>query len=258
MNGRTLGFVGGGRVARILLGGWRRAGWPLDGIVVSDIDRAALQRVSSEFPSVTTIPDNQRSAAADIVLIAVHPPAVPESLAQIRSSLKSDAIVVSLAPKWTISRMSAALGGFRRLARVIPNAPSIVNKGYNPVSVSEDLPRDARAEVLALFAPLGACPEVAEDTLEAYAIVSAMGPTYLWYQLYHLAELGCQFGLTREAADTAVAAMVNGAVDTMVRSGLRREDVIDLIPVKPLAALEPTVTEGYVRALSGLHQKLKG
>jgi hypothetical protein len=34
--------------------------------------------------------------------------------------------------------------------------------------------------------------------------------------------------------------------------------VMDLIPVKPLAALEPSVKEAYVNTLSALHKKLHG
>ena len=115
----------------------------------------------------------------------------------------------------------------------------------------------ASAGVLALFAPLGACPEVAEDTLEAYAIVAAMGPTYLWYQLYQLIDLGTEFGLTREAAAAAVAAMVDGASATMTATGMAPDEVMDLVPVKPLAAIEPTVREAYARTLGELHGKLK-
>jgi pyrroline-5-carboxylate reductase len=98
---------------------------------------------------------------------------------------------------------------------------------------------------------------VAEDTLEAYAIVAAMGPTYLWYQLYQLIDLGCEFGLTREAAGAAVAAMVGGASDAMTVTGMTPEDVMDLIPVKPLAAIEPAVREAYSGTLGELHRKLK-
>ena len=157
-----------------------------------------------------------------------------------------------------MSRICGALGGFSRLARVIPNAPSIVGQGYNPVSFSEQLSAQERARVLALFAPLGACPQVAESTLEAYAIVAAMGPTYLWYQLYQLIDLGVEFGLTREAAAEAVAAMVLGTSSTMTKAGLQPEGVMDLIPVKPLAAIEPSTKEAYVNTLSALHKKLKG
>jgi len=44
----------------------------------------------------------------------------------------------------------------------------------------------------------------------------------------------------------------------MVSSGMSREAVLDLIPVKPLAAIEPTVSEAYAGLLRALHQKLKG
>jgi pyrroline-5-carboxylate reductase len=112
--------------------------------------------------------------------------------------------------------------------------------------------------VNSLLAPLGACPEVAEETLEAYAILSAMGPTYLWYQLYQLVDLGGEFGMTRDAALQAVTAMAAGAADTMTEARLSPEAVMDLIPVKPLAPIEATVKESYASVLSALHAKLKG
>jgi pyrroline-5-carboxylate reductase len=253
-----IGFVGGGRVVRIMLAGWRRAGKPLPQIVVSDSDAAALARLQAEFPFVTVTGDNRRAARRAVVFLALHPPAIASALGEIKDSLPSDGVLVSLAPKWTATMIGEALGGFTRLARAIPNAPSLVNKGYNPVTLSASLAASDRARILSLFAPLGACPEVAEDTLEAYAIVAAMGPTYLWYQLYQLIDLGCEFGLTRGAATDAVVAMVDGASVTMTETGMTPENVMDLIPVKPLAPLEQTVKEAYRSTLGALHAKLKG
>ncbi len=253
----TLGFVGGGRVVRILLAGWKRAHWSLPPVVVSDTDAGTRERLEAEFPSIVTTPDNREAARQGLVLFALHPPAFPDVLGEIKDTLDPGAIFVSLAPKWTMSRMSGLLGGFNRLARVIPNAPSIVNRGYNPLSFSAQLSPADRARVLSLFTPLGASPEVAEDTLEAYAIVAAMGPTYLWYQAYQLIDLGCEFGLAREAATAAVVAMLDGSAGTMAAAGLAPEGVMDLIPVKPLAAMEPTVKEAYASTLGALHKKLK-
>jgi len=254
---QSVGFVGGGRVVRIVLAGWRRAGRPLSNVVVSDSDAGVLNRLRAEFPSLTVTADNRQAAKQGIVLFALHPPAFPAVLAEISESLPADGLLVSLAPRWTMRALAGALGGFNRLARVIPNAPSIVNRGYNPVSFSQHLLPQDRARVVSLFAPLGSCPEVAEDTLEAYAIVAAMGPTYLWYQLYHLIDLGCEFGLTREAAAQAVIAMLEGAAGTMAEAGMTPEGVMDLIPVKPLAPIEQTVKEAYSHTLGALHQKLK-
>lgn len=254
----SIGMVGGGRVSRILLGGWKRAGHPLPPVVVSDTDAGSCERLQAEFPSIVVAQDNREAARQGLVLFALHPPAFPDALGEVRESLSPAAILVSLAPKWTMGRISGLLGGFNRLARIIPNAPSIVNKGYNPLSFSEHLAPADRAQVRSLFTPLGACPEVPEDSLEAYAIVAAMGPTYLWYQLYQLIDLGCEFGLTREAATAAVVAMMDGAASTIAGAGLTPEGVMDLIPVKPLASMEPTVKEAYASALGALHKKLKG
>jgi pyrroline-5-carboxylate reductase len=249
--------VGGGRVVRIIVGGWSRANRLPSKVVVSDADAGTLDRLRAEFPSLSVTPDNRQAAAQDVVFFALHPPAFGAVLAEIKGGLAADAVLVSLAPKWTMAGIGGALGGFNRIARVIPNAPSIVHNGYNPVSFSDHLTPGDRASVRSLFTPLGAFPEVAEDTLEAYAIVAAMGPTYLWYQAYQLIDLGCEFGLTREAAAEAVSAMMRGAVSTMTGSGMTPDGVMDLIPVKPLAAIEPTVRDAYVNTLGALHKKLK-
>lgn len=257
MSQEAVGIVGGGRVARIILAGWQRANRLPSHVVVSDCDSGVLERLRSEFPSAVVTPHNREAATQGVVLFALHPPAFPAVLPEIKEALAADAILVSLAPKWTMARMCGTLGGFDRLARVIPNAPSIVNRGYNPVSFSDRLTAADRARLFELLRPLGACPEVAEDTLEAYAIVAAMGPTYIWYQLYQLIDLGIQFGLTREASVQAVAAMLDGTGSTMATSGLPPEAVIDLIPVKPLAHIEETVKQSYVETLTALHQRLK-
>jgi pyrroline-5-carboxylate reductase len=258
MTERAIGFIGGGRVCRILLAGLKRVGRLPSTIVVSDQDPAVLERLRKEFPTITALPNaNGQAASQDLVFLGLHPPAMGAGMAEIGSKLKKGAVLISLAPKWPMAKMSQALGGFSRLARAIPNAPSLVNRGYNPICFSDALASSERQEIRDLFANWGEAPEVPEESLEAYAIIAAMGPTYLWYQLYQLAELGGSFGLTPQAASTAVQAMVKGALSTMTDAGLTPSEVMDLVPVKPLSGIETTVKDAYVSTLSGLHRKLK-
>jgi pyrroline-5-carboxylate reductase len=51
--------------------------------------------------------------------------------------------------------------------------------------------------------------------------------------------------------------MVCGAARTLLESGLTPAEVMDLIPVKPLAEMEPQVSEMYRTRLPGLYQKIK-
>jgi len=257
MSNKTIGFIGGGRITRIFLEGWTRANELPTRIFVSDCNAETLAKLKARFPSVETSAQSAAAASQDIVFLAVHPPVMAEVAAGIKGSLKPSALVVSLAPKFTVAKLSELLGGFARLARVIPNAPSIVNFGFNPVAFGPALTSAEQAEVTGLLAPLGDSPKVAEEKLEAYAVVSAMGPTFLWFQLQALREVAAGCGLNDAELVPAMKRMVCGAARTLLESGLTPAEVLDLIPVKPLAEMEAQVSEIYHTRLSAIYQKIK-
>lgn len=258
MAGPSLGFIGGGRIVRILLQGWARAGTTRGDVVVCDPADSVVDRLRAECKAYAVRRgDYVAVGGQDVVFVAVHPPAIAETAAAVAKTLRAESIVVSLAPKFTIAKLAELLGGFCRIARVIPNAPSLVGRGYNPVAWSEALGEADRQVVRRLLIPLGESPEVAEGTLEAYAVVAAMGPTYFWPQWEELAALGNEFGLAAVDTRKAVRAMLLGAVDTLFDSGLSPADVIDLVPVKPLGEFEPTLRETYRTRLTAIMNKIR-
>ena len=258
MQSHTVGFVGGGRITATFLQALGGRGLALDRVTVSDTSAEVLAKLKARFPGITTTAVNGEAAACERVFLALHPPALKAVLPEIAPRLRKDALVVSLAPVLTITRLSEMLGGFARLARVLPNAPSIVHAGFNPVAFADHLPADARAEIEALLDGLGAHPVVPEKTLEGYAILAAMGPTYFWFQWQALRELVAPFGLEPADGDRALRAMLDGAVRTFFDAGLTAEQVLDLVPVKPLAEAEPQIRQAYADVLPRLHAKLTG
>jgi pyrroline-5-carboxylate reductase len=257
MSDKSIGIIGGGRIARILLEGWTRAQKVPASVTVSDPNAEVLAKLKARFPGIRTSPDNAQAAAGDIVFLAVHPPVMADTAAGVKGVIKSNAVVVSLAPKFSMSKLTDLLGGFPRLARVIPNAPSVVTFGFNPVAFAPALSAADKAEITRLLASLGECPEVAEEKLEAYAVLTAMGPTFLWFQLQALREVAASFGLNEAEIAPALKRMVCGAARTLLESGLTPAEVMDLVPVKPLGEMEPQVTEMYRTRLPGIYQKIK-
>lgn len=251
----SAGFVGGGRIARILTGGWAHADALPARIVVHEPADGVFERLRAVAPPVQRVPLEQ-AAAADVVFLALHPPAIGPVLPTLRAALPPGASLVSLAPKVTL-RALADGAGTTRVARMIPNAPSLVGRGYNPVTFGAGIDADTKASLGTLFAPWGRAPEVPEQDLEAYAILTGMGPTYFWYELQALRELSQEMGLSRTAGDAGLRAMIEGAVATLLDSGLQPSEVVDLIPVKPLADVEPAVTAAYRTALPALYSKIR-
>jgi pyrroline-5-carboxylate reductase len=199
--------------------------------------------------------DNREAAAQDLVFLGLHPPALIASLTDLKTSLKKDAILISLAPKVSIAKLSEGLG-FNRIVRLIPNAASIICEGYNPIVFSGALNQKEKDQLLAFLGVLGKCPEVEERKLESYAIVTAMGPTYLWFQWQELCNLAESFGMTKTEAGNGIAEMVTGAAKTLFGSGMTAEEVMDLVPVKPLGEEEKIIKAMYHSRLGPLYEKL--
>lgn len=253
----SIGLIGGGRVARILVGGWQRAGVEVSQVVACEPDDVAFAALETIAPGVAL----RRGAASEaarqsVVFLAVHPPTMSEAAASIAGQLHETTIVVSLAPKFTLRKLHDLLGGFARLARMIPNAPSLIGRGFNPIAWSHALDDADRQAIRSLLAPLGELPEVAEETLEAYAILAAMGPTYFWPQWLELESLAVEFGLIQDAAQCALRAMTVGAVEMLSASPLTSDELVDLIPVKPLADFEPELRQAYRSRLTALFEKI--
>ena len=254
----TAGFIGGGRITRIILGGFNKAGQLPGKIVVSDTNPDILQKLQSCFPQIPIETGNNREAARqDLVFLGLHPPVLADALAGIKDCLRPESILVSLAPKISIGKLSEWMEGFNRIVRMIPNAPSILGQGFNPVVYSSGLNAQDMEILKGCFGALGKCPEVAEDMLEAYAIVTAMGPTYLWFQLEELNKLALSFGMSQAEAERGITEMVTGTLNTLFGSGMTAYEVMDLIPVKPLGEQESTIREIYRSKLESLYRKLK-
>ncbi|MGQ9564250.1 MAG: pyrroline-5-carboxylate reductase family protein [Thermogutta sp.] len=254
----TVAFVGGGRIVRILLAGWMRAGNSFAEVRVSDPDSNAIARLQTQFSGLPIRAGILANVAkSPLVFLAVHPPVLEKVCRELAASLSAETIVVSLAPKITLSRLRDWLGGDFALARVIPNAGSYLGQGYNPVCFGPTVNQQQRERILALLRPLGIAPVVEERFLEAYAIVTAMGPTYFWPQLYELRSFLNQVGISDDAAKVALDAMLRGTIAVMFENGLSENEVMDLIPVKPLADIEASLRESYRTKLRELWEKLR-
>jgi pyrroline-5-carboxylate reductase len=255
----TFGFIGGGRITRIFLQAMQNKKVNVDKILVSDLDSNALQKLTDTFSSLNVfIGSNVEAAKQDVVFLAVHPPVLKDVLPEIADEVQNAQAIVSLAPVFTAEKLSAMLKGYNRLARMIPNAATLINTGYNPVWFSKYIGETEKNLLKEFFAMLGDCPEVDEEKLEAYAIITAMGPTYLWPQVNELHKLSLEFGLTEQETADGMKAMVANTMELLYDADLSYDNVVDLIPVKPLGESEGQIREIYRSKLTGLYNKLTG
>src|SRR5664279_1431837 len=151
---QSIGFIGGGRVTRILLQAFKNKNAKFSKIVVTETNKEVADNLKNIFPEIQ-IENSSVTASQDIVFISLHPPVVMDMLEFIKGSVKSNTIVISLAPKITFRKISLKLNNTKNIARLIPNATSYINEGYNPVCFSTDFASREKQQILELLGLMG-------------------------------------------------------------------------------------------------------
>ncbi len=257
MKTKSLGFIGGGRITRIFLQAFVNKKAIFDSISVFDSNPETLQALKQKFPFIETLDSATEAAQKHVVFLALHPPVIIETLEKISSAVSGKTILISLAPKITIAKMAAVLNTAPQIVRLIPNATSIINHAYNPVSFAPEMSEIQKWYILEMLNLLGHTFETSEDKLEGYALISAMLPTYFWFQWNELEKLGQQFGLSETECRETIYETMNASLNTMYHSGMKPEEAMDLIPVKPIGDSEEHIKAIYQEKLIGLWGKIK-
>lgn len=258
MKNKTIGFIGGGRITKIFLQAFKNSNLTFGEIIVIDPNNDVLEKLKNSFTNISVENVSIESAATcNIIFLAVHPPVIKDVLLKIKPIIRKDSMIVSLAPKITIEKMQNLLDGFPSIARVNPCATGIIGQGINPVAFADTMSEEHKNSLILLLSILGKTPVVNENKIEAYAVISAMGPTYFWFQLQHLKELALSYGFEENEAKETISEMIKGTVNTLFYSDMLPEEVMDLIPVKPIGEFENVIKTYYSEKLNSIFQKIK-
>ncbi len=256
MKTKSIGFIGGGRITKIFLQAFKNKNVVFENVKVYDPNSETLSALKKLFPEIELVKSAEEAAGQQMLVLAVHPPVMGETLAKIKDAVSSETLVLSLAPKVTIEKIAGVLGTVK-VVRMIPNATSFINKGYNPVAFHQETDPKAKKKFMKLVKALGNNFETEESKLEGYAIVSAMLPTYFWFQWEEMQKIAEATGLDNKEAAKTIEATLKKSISIFFNSGLKADEVKDLIPVKPIGENEEQIKEIYQTRLMGLYGKIK-
>jgi len=252
----TLGFIGGGRITRIFLQAFNNKSIEFNSVVVYDTNLNVLKTLSKQFPNIVTAESVIEPSMQDVIILAVHPPAMMETLNNIKDKVNEECVILSLAPKISIDKMREILPQ-KKIVRMIPNATSFINMGYNPLSFDSSFTNEDKEKFINTFNILGRTFVVEEYKLEGYAIISAMLPTYFWFQWEKMEDIAKKTLLTNEETKDALYNTLKYCNELFYRSGYDHQEVMDLIPVKPIGENENEINSLYESKLIGLYEKIR-
>lgn len=195
----NIAFIGGGNMARSLIGGLLARGWSTQQIVVADPMPAQIEALRTQL-GVRVIDDNAVAAReADIIVLAVKPQEMRRAAIGIREAIAvRRPLLISVAAGIRASDIQRWLPGVP-IVRSMPNRPALQGCGMTGLYATADVSTERRAQAEQILGAVGATLWLErEQHMDIVTAVSASGPAYFFLLIEMLEQAGTAQGLSPE------------------------------------------------------------
>lgn len=226
-----IGFIGLGNMAGAMIGGMLGKGLAKAGDIVGSARTEATRNRMEEKYSITTVSDNRQVAqVADILFLAVKPLVLTEVIDEIRSEVRPDCLIVSIAAGRSLDWLKEAFGREElKLVRCMPNTPALVMEGCTGICAGEEVPGEALDRVVALMESFGKASVVPERLMDAVVGVSGSSPAYVFLFIEAMADGAVAAGMPRKQAYEFAAQSVLGSAKMVLETGLHPGELKDMV-----------------------------
>jgi pyrroline-5-carboxylate reductase len=209
----TIAFIGGGNMARSLIGGLVARGTPAGAIRVAEPVDALRESLARDFGVQVSADNAQAVAGADTWVLAVKPQvmrAVCEALAPVAQAARP--LVVSIAAGITSAQLERWLGGNIAVVRTMPNTPALLGAGVTGLFANAGVDVAGRKRTESLLSAAGKTVWIDNEALmDAVTAVSGSGPAYVFLMAEAMQAAGEAEGLRAEDARTLALHTILGA-----------------------------------------------
>lgn len=215
-----LAVIGGGNMAKAILGGAARAGVLPEHVFVADpsAERRALfaRSVARASEAIARLAAMEEVPGSGQVLLAVKPQMLPEVARDVGEAIDSGAwgkrrVVISILAGATAARVREAFTGRAGVVRVMPNTPALVGRGMSALCLGEGVEPHEADFARTLFKAVGKVIEIAESQMDAFTAVGGSGPAYVLRLAEAMVAGAIKSGLDPRDALLAVRETIAGA-----------------------------------------------
>ncbi|MCP5140981.1 MAG: pyrroline-5-carboxylate reductase [Gammaproteobacteria bacterium] len=217
---QTIAFIGGGNMARSLIGGLIANGWKADRIWVADHDAKQLESLNSKFPVHTSEDNDKVASVADVLVLAVKPQVLHAACQRLVNTVQSrKPLVVSIAAGVRQPDIATWLGGDIDVVRAMPNTPALVQSGATALFAPKGLSETRRAIAESIMRAVGLTLWVADEAqMDAVTALSGSGPAYIFLVIEAMEEAGVELGLSAETSRLLALQTAFGAAKMALES----------------------------------------
>lgn len=267
---KKLALIGCGKMGEALLSGILGSQLiPVERVEVTVAEPPQADFLAGKYGVRASTNNIQAVKGADLVLIVLKPQQVKGVLHEIKTTLRKDAVIISVAASVTTALIERELGRPARVVRAMPNTPCLIRQGMTALAASVHAAPDDVALAREIFSAMGRTVVVEEKHMDAITGLSASGPAYVYLIIEALAEGGVKLGLPRELSTELSAQTLLGASSLVLHTGEHPAKLKDMVTtpagctIDGLLELEEgglrvTLIKAVVRAAQRAKQLVEG
>lgn len=214
-----IAFIGGGNMARSLIGGLIGSGASTAASIAASEPNAELRDALARDVGVPVYAMNDDAAReADVLVLAVKPQAMKTVCAGLREIAQArKPLIVSIAAGIRIDQVDRWLGGSIPIVRCMPNTPALIGAGAAGVCANARVSAAQRTLAQNILSAAGSVAWIEDEALmDTVTALSGSGPAYFFLLVEALVDAAVAQGLPRDTA-TELATQTCFGAGRMVR-----------------------------------------
>ncbi len=206
-----IGFIGMGNMGYAMLNGALKVFSSSD-IIFAEPNKERAVAITQKTGVLSVDSNAECANNVKYIILAVKPQFYPQVLKNIENVVRPDHVIISIAPGITIDSLKEKLGSDKRIVRVMPNTPALINCGMSGVCYDDkELNFEEKEIIDKLFTSFGRYRKVDEHLMSAVTCASGSSPAYVYMFIEALADSAVKYGMPRDMAYEMVAQTVMGS-----------------------------------------------
>lgn len=226
MDKPRLAFIGGGNMAKSLIGGLIDKGFSSRCISVSDPVKENLDQLNRKFGIATTSDNTIVVKNVDLIVLCVKPQILESVCKEIQASLNQTPPAISIAAGIPLSLLMDWLGEDTPIIRCMPNTPALVQSGAAGMFANQKVDKKLRNLAEEIFDAVGLCCWLEkEEDIDLVTAVSGSGPAYFFLFMEAMEKVAIDLGLDQEISRKLIIQTALGAAKMAAESAMNPSEL---------------------------------
>ena len=212
-NKMNISFIGGGNMARAIIGGLKNNDFDMTAITVIDPDEDKRKQLAAEFNVQVndSYVENDNIKLNHVIVLAVKPQQMKEVCTQLSHKISTQ-LIISIAAGIRTVDISRWLGNYPSIVRVMPNTPAQIQAGVSALFALPKVTQAQQSQASTILDAVGMTLWLNDEAkMDAVTAISGSGPAYVFYLIEALQDAAISLGMTAEESSMLAVQTFAGA-----------------------------------------------